>query len=115
MKIMLETTEWSDPGVPNHVYVFNDAMSRIIGYVKAGTKEVFRFKQPLTIDRRGRTFVELEDDQPQAPKNHQWQFQGSKGAVYTVSKVSEEYICTCPGFTFRGHCKHVAEKQQEQQ
>jgi hypothetical protein len=31
---------------------------------------------------------------------------GSNGKVYEVTSHS----CTCPGFTFRGTCKHVAEK-----
>ncbi len=31
MKIMLETTEWATP-TPNHVYVFNDSMSKIIAF-----------------------------------------------------------------------------------
>ena len=29
--------------------------------------------------------------------------QGSNGKVYEVTS----YSCTCPGFTFRGACKHV--------
>ena len=31
---------------------------------------------------------------------------GSNGKVYEVTSHS----CTCPGFTFRGTCKHVTEK-----
>ncbi len=35
--------------------------------------------------------------------------QGSKGAEYLVT-LGANPSCTCPGFTFRGTCKHVAEK-----
>jgi SWIM zinc finger len=33
---------------------------------------------------------------------------GSKGNEYTVTWGSKKH-CTCPGFTFRGDCKHVKE------
>ena len=33
--------------------------------------------------------------------------QGSKGAVYYVNTT--ENTCTCPGYTYRGTCKHVKE------
>jgi hypothetical protein len=26
-----------------------------------------------------------------------------------VSKLGTKYMCTCPGFTFRHTCKHIAE------
>lgn len=117
MKIMLETTVWSTP-TPNHVYVMNDSMTKMMAYVPEGSKTVKKFKQPMSIDIRGRTFVELEDSEPQeeTPKPDQWKFTGSKGDVYTVSREpggGMNYHCTCPGFTYRGQCKHTAEKIME--
>jgi len=62
MKIMLETTVWTDGGA-NHVYVFKDKpagrSAKAVAYVPAGTKVLKRFKKPLDLDLKGRTFVEL--------------------------------------------------------
>ena len=61
-KIMLETTVLEGGGA-NHVYVFADKpagrSARAIAYVPAGSKVLQRFKKPLDLDLRGRTFVEL--------------------------------------------------------
>ena len=35
--------------------------------------------------------------------------QGSKGNTYIVTKDAGKITCTCPGFTFRGNCKHTLE------
>ena len=62
--IYLETTKWDEAGTPNHVYIFTEIpknrTAKAIGYVRAGTKEVFKFKNPYTIDLRGRTFEALQ-------------------------------------------------------
>jgi len=112
MKIMLETTEWRVP-TPNHVYVLNDSMSKMIAYVPAGSKTVFKFKSPLDIDTRGRTFVPLEDDEPDPDVIVRV---GSKGEKYYITQDKSQgwkgWSCTCQGFKFRGSCKHVAEIQQ---
>lgn len=113
MKIVEETTEWKDAWVPNHVYVLNDSMSKMIAYVPAGSKTVKKFSKPMDFDRRGRTFVELGDVE-EKPQPNTWTVEGSKGKTYTVSREpggGMNYACTCPGFTFRGSCKHVAEFQ----
>jgi len=65
IKIMLETTEWADGQGANHVYVFADKPSgrsaRAIAYVPAGSKVLQKFKKPMDLDLKGRTFVELTD------------------------------------------------------
>lgn len=61
--IYLETTEWQEPGQANHVYVFLEApknrTAKCMGYIRAGTKELFKFKNPYTLDLKGRTFEAL--------------------------------------------------------
>ena len=36
-----------------------------------------------------------------------WVVEGSKGSKYTVVRSQNIWTCTCPGFQFRKHCKHI--------
>ena len=56
-------------------------------------------------------------------KNHmflgtQWNVPGSKaGSSYEVDLTNRGFTCSCPGFSFRGKCKHtqqVAERFDDQ-
>lgn len=112
---MQEVTEWTTP-TPNHIYVFDDSMNSAIAYVPEGSRTVKKFKNPIAIDRRGRKFVELEED-ARVPDPEVITRTGSKGEVYYITQDKSQgwkgWSCTCPGFTFRGSCKHVAEIQQD--
>lgn len=61
--IYQETTEW-DMDMPNHVYIFKDRLAgrtaKAIAYVRAGTNQVQKFKQPMVLDLKDRSFVELD-------------------------------------------------------
>ena len=61
--IYLETTQWDEATQPNHVYVFTEPpkqrTAKAVAYVRAGTKELFRFKKPITLDLKGRSFAAL--------------------------------------------------------
>lgn len=104
MRVMLETTQWAD-ATPNHVYVFTDSLKQAIAYVPAGTRTVKRFSRPMDIDRRGRTFVELTDDQPPQAQT----VQGSRGETYYLTESDQGWSCSCPGYQYRGTCKHSQE------
>ena len=122
MKYLQEVTDWGDHNIPNHIYYLNDSKSKMVGYIKAGTKALFKFSKPMSIDVRGRKFVELKDKKaesdevyfgkPEAqvkPKDA-IEVKGSNGKVYLLTKNnSGKYSCTCPGFTFRHTCKHIKE------
>lgn len=115
MIIVREVTEWSVP-VANNIYVLNDSMTKIMAYVPEGSNQVKKFKQPIDFDRRDRKFEELPSEGETKPVEDRWEFQGSKGEVYYVTREPGgglNYQCTCPGFTYRGSCKHVAEKIME--
>ena len=58
--------------------------------------------------------MNLDDAEPDPvdPDVETWQIEGSKGQTYTVSRERGDgmnYQCTCPGFKFRGSCRHTAE------
>ena len=117
MKYFQEVTEWADnASAVNHTYYMKDDKSFMVGYIKAGTKSLFKFKKPIQIDTRGRKFVELKNKKTESddtyfgkkeePKNA-IKVQGSNGKIYLIEKIAGKYTCTCPGYTFRGKCKHV--------
>jgi len=90
-----------------HVYILDG--NNLVAYIRAGTTDPFYFKNPIKgFDRRGRKFdtVELAILSPAVASNLV-EIEGSKGAKYIVDR--DLCTCTCPGFTFRGECRHVKE------
>ena len=92
---------------PAHIYLLDG--NNLVSYIKKDTTEAFYFKKPIKgFDKRGRKF-ELVTPNPfkQLKKaSNEITIQGSNGKTYTVNR--DENTCTCPGFTFRGSCKHLA-------
>ena len=113
MRVMRETTAWPN-ATPNHVYVFDDAFERIIGYVPAGTKEVIKLKTPIKIDRRDRTFVPLNDGSLK-PDPKSITVKGSTGEIHTLVKADDVWSCSCKGFLFRNTCRHIKEQEEHEQ
>ena len=118
MKAFLETTEWADTEFNcNHVYWMDDSKSKMYAYARFGNPaDTQTFKKPITIDVRGRRFVEVRNDiykwtdpAQEVSANPTWTVEGSKGAKYIVEKEGSVYTCTCPGFKFRGECRHTKE------
>lgn len=117
MKYFLETTVWSDGSTKNGQYYLTDDKMYMVAYQAPGETEYKRFKSPIRIDKRGRTFKVIKDGesdslyivktQPEAPLASAIQVAGSKGAVYHVTKRGENYSCTCSGFSFRRKCRHI--------
>jgi hypothetical protein len=105
MEALKEITVWEDvKRQPNHIYLFDG--SKAVAYIKWGEGEPFYFKTPMNIDRRGRKFVK-EDVKlfGKVKKTNLIEVKGSKGNSYFVDP--EARTCTCPGFQFRGNCKHI--------
>jgi hypothetical protein len=116
MKFYEETTKW-ETSTPNHTYLLSDDKSKAFAYVRAGTRAVFKFKAPIKLDLRGRTFKAVPNtfgyaiETEEVTKNPQWKIKGSKGDIYLVEKTDSGYNCTCSGFRFRGRCKHIESVQ----
>jgi hypothetical protein len=122
MKAFLETTEWADCKVqPNHVYWMDDGKNKMYAYARWGNpNDTQTFKKPIQIDARGRKFVEVRNDiygwtdpEEVVIGSLVWTVEGSKGAKYIVEKDGDVYNCTCPGFKFRGACRHIEEVQTD--
>jgi hypothetical protein len=87
----------------------------MVGYIKTGDTELFKFKNPIRIDTRGRKFQLLdrvaESDsvyfKVATPESSVITVEGSKGKQYQVVKKGASYTFSCPGFGFRQKCKHV--------
>ena len=115
MKFYQETTRWDTP-TPNHIYLLSTDKSKLYGYMKSGTEEPITFKKPIRFDQRGRTFREVKElgeinlDEVTVET---WKFTGSKGNEYFVTKQDGQLKCSCPGYQFRGDCRHIKEVDNE--
>ena len=100
MQALVETT---GELFPAHTYLLDG--NNLVAYVKVGTQEPFYFKNPIKgFDRRGRKFIPGNSNLfTQKKETHGKTVIGSSGQAYTVTAES----CTCPGFTYRGTCKHM--------
>jgi hypothetical protein len=91
MEALRETTGGE---FPPHIYLLDG--NNLVSYIKSGESEPFYFKNPIKgFDKRGRKFATVTPN-PFKVK-----------AQYTIDP--EAKTCTCPGFTFRGACKHVGQ------
>jgi len=90
---------------PPHIYLLDG--TSLVAYIQQHTTNPFYFKKPIKgFDKRGRKFVEVTPN-PFKTKvvSNTITVQGSKGQTYSVDPDAK--TCTCPGFTFRGSCKHL--------
>lgn len=116
MKYFQETTEWSDGSDANHIYLLDDSKGKMYAYVPKGTDQLVQFKNPIKIDIRGRKFQPVAArwhyvgaDEPKLEPKEKHVVKGSNGNEYVVEKVDGIYTCSCPGYKYRGDCKHVKE------
>jgi hypothetical protein len=60
MVVLQETTTWSDGDGANHIYIFKKKpegrSAEAVAYLPRGTDKVVKFRTPLKLDLKGRTF-----------------------------------------------------------
>jgi hypothetical protein len=105
MIFLQETTDWE---FTNHIYVLDDKKENMLAYIRMPITEPKVFSKPIRFDMRHRTFKELKRIKQDKTLI---KVEGSKGAVYYLDP--EAGSCTCPGYKFRGACRHVADLQQK--
>jgi hypothetical protein len=111
MQAYKEITVWADGATQiNHTYFLDG--DKAVAYIRYGTTEPFWFKTPIKIDKRGRKFAQVDSIPFHSSfnvftPNNIKEVEGSKGAKYIVNL--DDNTCTCPGYTYRGTCKHVKE------
>jgi len=90
---------------PAHTYLLEG--STLVAYIKVGESNPFYFKSGIKgFDKRGRTFERADATSFESQtKGSLTEVRGSKGAIYYVDR--ENATCTCPGYTFRGKCRHT--------
>jgi len=100
MEALIETT-----GGQFHAHTYLVDGNNLIAYVKKGETTAFYFKNPIKgFDKRGRKFAPGNINLFTEKKAQNGRtVVGSSGQTYTVTEES----CTCPGFTYRGTCKHM--------
>lgn len=108
MEALKEVTVWNVPfRQPNHIYLMKG--DKIHAYIKWGEGEPEYLKHPLRMDKRGRKFVAADKNLFKTAEDTEKivKIQGSKGQTYYVNTLDK--TCSCPGYTYRGACKHLVE------
>ena len=98
IEILQEVTDWGKYKVANGVYHVNSA-----GHLDQHNDVVY--DTPIKAFSKARRKFKKIGERPEELESGIMEVQGSNGNVYLVDTINK--TCTCPGFTFRGNCKHV--------
>jgi hypothetical protein len=88
-----------------HTYLLDG--TQLVAYIKSSETTPFYFKKPIKgFDKRGRKFEAVWPNPfPVKTQSNLIKVKGSNGNEYTVDPSAK--TCTCPGYTFRGQCRHL--------
>lgn len=96
IEILQEVTDWGDLKISNGVYHVNSE-GQLVQY----NDKVF--KNPIKQFSKSRRKFEKIGERLEELAAGVVTVQGSNGKVYTI----DDGKCSCPGFRFRGNCKHI--------
>jgi|TARA_B100002019_G_scaffold266892_1_gene257549 hypothetical protein len=104
IEILQEVTDWGKLKVNNGIYHVNSA-GKLVAYQPNSKAEVQHLKVPSTqFSKARRKFKKIGEYEEQFDSDV-IKVQGSNGNIYTI----QDGKCSCPGYTYRGDCKHVKE------
>lgn len=98
IEILQETTDWGKKKIANGIYHVNSA-----GQLVQHNDKVF--KNPIKQFSKSRRKFTKIGERPEELSANVKVVKGSNGKTYTI----EDGKCSCPGYTFRGNCKHIKE------
>ena len=102
--ILQEVTDWGKYKVNNGIYHVNSA-GKLVAYQPNKDADIQHLKSPSSqFSKARRKFVKI-GERPEELSKDVIVVKGSKGNTYTI----EDGKCSCPGYTYRGNCKHVKE------
>ena len=87
-----------------HIYYVNAADKLVWFQVGDYSRGLDKYRVPKKFYRSGRKFEKIGEIEEEAVANIV-KVAGSKGSKYQVDV--DEKTCTCPGYKFRGQCKHI--------
>ena len=97
----------SAPAAGDGLIYANLGSGKLVAFQPNEHAPVQHLKVPSTqFSKARRKFVKIGERAEEMP-SHIIEVTGSKGNTYYVD--TEKGTCTCPGFTYRGNCKHVKE------
>jgi hypothetical protein len=84
-------------------------------YISGGGGPWIECKSTTTLeDIEWEPLIKIERPTPTSTDHMIWEVMSSSGReYYKVEKNGDTWLCSCPGFHWRGACKHTRLKQQE--
>lgn len=104
IEILQEITDWGDLKVNNGVYHINGSGS-LVAYQVNQDAEVQVLKTPSKQFSKSRRKFTKIGERAEELDSSAVTVQGSNGKTYII----QDGKCSCPGYTYRGNCKHVKE------